>query len=315
MIMMHMKNYTNHSRCFCEETKLKKLAYKDDINLTDTVVALGKFEGLHKGHMLLLHKVLQISHEEGKESVVVSIDKPETKRICTIAERDEIFEKIGIDYNITCEFNKKFASIKPEAFIMDFVNRLHPSCVIVGKDFRFGKNRQGDVSLLTSFGNQYGFSVIAYEKLQEDHVVISSSYIRTLLDEGNVSKADRFLGRPYSIEGIVQHGKQLGRTIGFPTANLIPQPDKYMVQNGVYATEVVIDGTVYKGVTNVGENPTVDTDHKIKVETNVLSLDENLYGKYIKVNFLQQIRKEMKFDSIQDLKNQIKSDTIEIMHQ
>ncbi|QWT53478.1 bifunctional riboflavin kinase/FAD synthetase [Eubacterium sp. MSJ-33] len=294
---------------------MKKLAY-NDVNIADTVVALGKFEGLHKGHMLLINKVLQLSHETGKQSVVFSIDMPGTKRIYTIPERNRILEEIGIDFNITCEFTKKFASMKPEAFVKDvLVERLHPEYVVVGNDFRFGKNRQGDVALLEELGNRYGYEVLAFEKLREQGTVISSSYIREQIEQGNVDLIQEYMGRPYSIAGIVQYGKQLGTTIGFPTANLIPDEEKLLVPNGVYETSLILDNLRYRGITNVGDNPTVDDDHKIKVETNILDYNGNLYGKYLKIEFIRQIRKEIKFDSIEALKNQIKSDILEVAHQ
>ena len=294
---------------------MKKLAY-NDVNIADTVVALGKFEGLHKGHMLLINKVLQLSHETGKQSVVFSIDMPGTKRIYTIPERNRILEEIGIDFNITCEFTKKFASMKPEAFVKDvLVERLHPEYVVVGNDFRFGKNRQGDVALLEELGNRYGYEVLAFEKLREQGTVISSSYIREQIEQGHVDLIQKYMGRPYSIAGIVQYGKQLGTTIGFPTANLIPDEEKLLVPNGVYETSLILDNLRYRGITNVGDNPTVDDDHKIKVETNILDYNGNLYGKYLKIEFIRQIRKEIKFDSIEALKNQIKSDILEVAHQ
>lgn len=294
---------------------MEKLAY-NDVNISNTVVALGKFEGLHKGHMLLINKVLQLSHETGKHSVVFSIDMPGTKRIYTIPERDRLLEELGIDFNVTCEFTKKFASMKPEIFIREvLVERLHPEYVVVGNDFRFGKNRQGDVTMLESFGNEYGYEVLSFEKLREKGTVISSSYIREQIEQGNVNMVHDYMGRPYSISGIVQYGKQLGASIGFPTANLIPTEEKLLVPNGVYETTVMIDNKRYRGVTNVGDNPTVDEDKKIKVETHVLDFAGNLYGKYLKIEFIRQIRKEIKFDSIEALKNQIKSDTIEVAHQ
>lgn len=315
MITKKKNRYTSHLKCFYEETDVKKLAY-NDVNIADTVVALGKFEGLHKGHMLLINKVLQLSHETGKRSVVFSIDMPGTKRIYTIPERDRLLEELGVDWNVTCEFTKKFASMKPEAFIKDvLVERLHPEYVVVGNDFRFGRNRQGDVALLQEYGALYGYEVLAFEKLREKGTVISSSYIREQIEQGQMDTVHEYMGRPYSISGIVQYGKQLGATIGFPTANLIPTEEKLLVPNGVYETELVIANKRYHGITNVGDNPTVDDDHKIKVETHVLDYDGNLYGTYLKIEFLRQIRKEIKFDSIEALKNQIKSDILEVAHQ
>lgn len=265
MITKRKNRYTNHLKCFYEETDVKKLAY-NDVNIADTVVALGKFEGLHKGHMLLINKVLQLSHEAGKQSVVFSIDMPGTKRIYTIPERDRLLEELGIDWNVTCEFTKKFAAMKPETFIKDvLVERLHPEYVVVGNDFRFGKNRQGDVTMLQEYGTRYGFEVLAFEKLREQGTIISSSYIREQIEQGAVDVVREYMGRPYSISGIVQYGKQLGATIGFPTANLIPTEEKLLVPNGVYETRVTVNNQHYRGVTNVGDNPTVDADHKIKV--------------------------------------------------
>lgn len=181
---------------------MKKLAY-NDVNIADTVVALGKFEGLHKGHMLLINKVLQLSHEAGKQSVVFSIDMPGTKRIYTIPERDRLLEELGIDWNVTCEFTKKFAAMKPETFVKDvLVERLHPEYVVVGNDFRFGKNRQGDVTMLQEYGTRYGFEVLAFEKLREQGTIISSSYIREQIEQGAVDVVREYMGRPYSISGI-----------------------------------------------------------------------------------------------------------------
>lgn len=294
---------------------MEKISYQD-ANLTDTVVAIGKFEGVHKGHMLLIHKVMQLARETGKQSVVFTIDMPDVRRIYTERERDRLFEDFGIDVNITCEFSKEFASLKPERFVRDIlVGRLHPSYVVVGNDFCFGRNRSGDVTALEEYGRKYGFTVVVFEKLTEGDTIISSSAIRELIQQGDVAQASKLMGRNYSISGIVQHGKQLGAAIGFPTANFIPDTEKLLVPNGVYETRVCINGRKYKGITNVGDNPTVDMDHRVKVETHILSFDENLYGKFLNIEFVRFLRKEIKFDSIQALKNQIKSDTIEVAHQ
>ena len=161
-------------------------------------------------------------------------------------------EELGIDWNVTCEFTKKFAAMKPETFIKDvLVERLHPEYVVVGNDFRFGKNRQGDVTMLQEYGTRYGFEVLAFEKLREQGTIISSSYIREQIEQGAVDVVREYMGRPYSISGIVQYGKQLGATIGFPTANLIPTEEKLLVPNGVYETRVTVNNQHYRGVTNV----------------------------------------------------------------
>lgn len=294
---------------------MKKLVYKD-ANLTDTVVALGKFEGLHLGHMLLVDEVKRLAEQESLTSVICTIDAEGRKRVLTVPERDELLGNLGIDINVTCPFTASFASMTPEQFISDIlVKFLHPGYVVVGEDFRFGCNRSGDVSTLKKLGDKYGFQVIAYPKLKERGQVISSSRIRTCIEEGRVEDANRMMGRPYAIRGTVLHGKKLGRTIGFPTANLIADDSKLLPLHGVYETQVIVDGSSYRGITNVGGNPTVECGNQIKIETNLLNFEKNIYNQGIQVNFLRFLRQEIKFDSIDDLKNQIKEDKIAIMHQ
>lgn len=287
----------------------------EEVNLTGCMVALGKFEGIHKGHQLLLQHAVDAG-DANHPSVAFTIDMPDTLRIYTAQERDALLEQMGIAYKVYCNFTKEFASHTPEEFVRDIlVKKLHPSKVIVGRDFRFGANRAGDVEILKALGRKYGFMVCAFEKLSCGDDVISSTRVRAFLQEGKVEKIEAYLGRFYSVEGVVQQGKKLGRTIGFPTANILPTQEKLLPPNGVYETKITIGDRRYRAITNVGVNPTVDCDNSKKIESHILEWDGNLYGKKIKVEFVRFVRKERKFDSIEDLKNQIEFDTIGVAHQ
>lgn len=288
------------------------IAY-DKTQLDNTAVALGKFEGIHKGHMLLINRIVELANSI--KSVVFTINMPDEKVINLDYERYEIFDKCGVDYVCECPFDKRISELSPEEFIKNIlVDRLGVKYVVVGTDFRFGHRRVGDVSTLKEFADIYGYKVIVFDKLMIDGDIVSSSAIKKFLDEGAVDKVGEYMGRPYSISGEVSYGKQLGRTIGFPTANLIPDIRKKLPLSGAYETKVYIesDDKVYKAITNVGNNPTVndnlaDNEGSI-VETHIFDYSEELYGRYIKVEFIIFIRPEIKFDGLDELKKQLESD-------
>lgn len=291
------------------------IAY-DKVQLDKSVVALGKFQGLHNGHMMLINEVVAIARKEQLTGVVFTINIHNDKMVNLPDERFAILEEMGVDVDVECEFSSEFAMMQPEQFVKSIlVDKLNASYVVVGSDFRFGYKRQGDVSLLKTYGDKYGFEVIAFDKLCVDGNIVSSSLIRELIEAGNVDSVEKYMGRPYSVSGEVCTGKQLGRTIGFPTINIIPKEDKLLPPYGVYETFINLDGTIYKGVTNVGNNPTVENTDRTFVETNIIDFDDNLYGETVTVCFKRYIRKEKKFNSIEELKNQIKRDKICVMHQ
>ena len=195
------------------------------------------------------------------------------------------------------------------------VDRLHAAYVVVGEDFKFGYNRKGTVDRLVQFGIKYGFRVIAFEKLRVDDEVVSSSFLRTLIERGDLEHVSRYMGRDYSLTGIVAQGKQLGRTIGFPTVNLYPPAEKMLPPAGVYETQLYIDGESYQGITNIGDNPTVDNDGRLRVETHIIDYSGDLYGKKLTVFFKRFIRREIKFHSVDELKKQIATDKKNVLHQ
>ncbi len=292
-----------------------------------TAVALGKFDGIHCGHMLLMDKLRKVSNEECP-SVVFTFDYQKNsvfdidtmKNIYTSEEKAAVLETFGVDILLEYPFDNQLAAMKPEKFIEEIlVSMLHAGYIIVGEDFRFGKNRTGDVALLKKKAAEYAYEVIAIPKMtSEDGKIISSTIIREQITVGNMEKVIKLLGRPYSITGTVEKGKQLGRTIGIPTANVLPVQGKIYPPPGVYATRIkVIDETSnihdalcrrYKGITNIGDNPTVNDDGNITIETNIFDFNTDIYGKQIKIEFISYIRPEMKFGSINQLKKQMNKD-------
>lgn len=292
-----------------------KVTTYEQVQVDKSAVALGKFQGLHKGHMLLLEKIASLK-SEGLTSVAFTINMPSEKVLYLPDERFSILEGMGIDVAVECDFSEKFAAMSAETFVVDIlVNKLHAAYVVVGEDFRFGFNREGTVDRLIEYGLKYGFRVIAFEKLCVNDDVISSSLLRSLIDSGDIGYASELTGRDYSLTGIVSHGKKLGRTIGFPTVNIYPSSRKLLPPAGVYETRLMIDGEWYKGVTNVGDNPTTDGDGKTRVETYIVDYSGDMYGKVITVYFKSFIRPEKKFNSIEELKKQIDIDKESVMHQ
>lgn len=287
---------------------MKILTY-DEAKLNNSVVALGKFEGLHKGHMLLIDKIVKVAKDRAYLATVCTIDFPATKKINLDVERYSVLEACGVDVIVKCPFTKDFAQLSPEDFFKTVVlDKLSAKCIVVGSDFRFGYDRKGDIDTLRDFGIKYGVDIIVMDKLSIDGNVISTSLIKDSLAKGDIALVNRYLGRKYSITGAVVKGKQLGRTIGFPTANIIPDNCKLLPLCGVYETRVMIGDKLYKGLTNVGMNPTVDKEGNITVETNILDFSGELYDNIITVYFESFIRPEMKFSSLEKLVEQMKKD-------
>lgn len=281
-----------------------------------TAVTLGKFDGLHRGHELLMQTVLAYSKQHEVASVAFTFDIPPRNRVeeiianvlTTNDEKQYIFEKQGIDYLIECPFTKEVMSMEPQAFIEWIANSLHMKFVVVGDDFRFGYKRSGDYHTLQQYEAMYGYKTIVIEKLKDSNRDISSTYVREKIADGNIRKANELLGYRYFIKSEIVHGKKLGRRIGIPTINMILPEHKLLPPNGVYVTEVLVDGKAYLGVTNIGCKPTVSEEQVIGVETYIDDFCQELYGEKIVVSFLEFIRPEMKFGSIEELKHQMESD-------
>lgn len=291
-------------------------------NIKNAVVTIGTFDGVHLGHQAIFKEMRRLAQEIGGETVVVtfhphprqvlSIGTERLRFICSQEEKLKKFEEFGIDNVLIIPFTKEFASTPSEDFIKDYIiDSIHPSIIVVGYDHHFGKNRMGDYEMLTQLGKQYSFRTVQVEAQDVNEVAVSSTKIRNFLWTGNVKAANELLGYPYSVTGIVVEGNKIGRTIGFPTANL-DIPNEYMMINnpGVYACQTMIDGKPYNAMANTGLRPTVEdrTDGDFIIEVNIFDFNGDLYGKTLKVWFLDRIRDEEKFKGLEALKAQLEQD-------
>lgn len=271
-----------------------------------TAVTMGKFDGLHRGHQKLVDKIREYASDDC-ESVLCAFDM-HRDAIMTNRERREHLEG-KIDWLIDCPFTKDLKNMEAEDFIRDILcGKLGAAHIAVGRDFVFGHDKRGSVKMLEAFAGEYGYTLDVLEKERYHDIVISSTYIRDALAQGDVELAEKLLGYPYELTGIVQHGQQLGRTLGFPTMNIEPEAQKIMPRYGVYACRVKIDGTWYNGVGNAGVKPTVTDERRRLLEVYVYGYEGDAYGKEVTARFCGFERPEVKFGSVDELKEQVMKD-------
>ncbi len=289
----------------------------ENIQLTEpTVLSLGKFDGLHRGHELLMDSVFEKA-SEGLKTAVFTFDIPpkqpslhDQKVITTNEEKQQLFLQKGLDYLIECPFTEKIKHMQAEKFIEEMVRRLKVKWVIAGTDFCFGHNRRGDYHMLQQYADVYGYQVRVVQKMQYQGRDISSTYIREELSKGRISLANELLGYAYFIQGKITHGNQIGRTIGFPTINILPPENKLLPPYGVYVSRIEIDGQCYNGITNIGKKPTIDGDSPAGAETYIYDFHRDVYEKEARVSILAFVRPEMKFDGIDSLRGQLEKDIL-----
>jgi len=291
-----------------------------------TIVTIGTFDGVHLGHKKILNKLIDKKKHCGLETLVFTFEPhprkvlfPEQKDLKLITNTEEkvsLLEEIGIDHVLVYPFNKSFSEINPDEYIGEIlVNQLKAKCIIVGYDHRFGKNRAGGLDLLIKYAEKYNYEVLEIAAEDINSINISSTQIRKAIESGNIELANQFLGYSFFISGKVKEGKKLGRTIGFPTANIsISDADKIIPKNGVYAVKVSINDLTFNGMLNIGVNPTVSTTLQLKMEVHLFDFNQEIYGKEIKVSFINRVRDEQKFSGIDALKNQLELDKQQIMH-
>ena len=274
-----------------------------------TAVAIGKFDGLHLGHRKLLGEILR-QREDGLLAAVFTFDpSPEiffgmnpSRELSTNEEKRALFEEIGIDILVEFPFNAETAATSPEDFVIDILcGRMNAKYVAAGTDLSFGAKGKGNFTLMASLARHLGFEAHKIDKIERNGKVISSTLIRSLVEEGNMEEAALCLGAPYKITGKIVHGRALGRRIGIPTLNQTPPSDKLLPPFGVYYSEVKADGKTYKGMTNIGVKPTVTEDARITVETYLYDFSGNLYGETAEVSLLTYRRPEMRFSGIEEL--------------
>jgi riboflavin kinase/FMN adenylyltransferase len=282
-----------------------------------TALVIGKFDGLHRGHRALIEMLSKAKKEEGMltaiftfvRSPMEALEKTKQQYILTAEEKRLFMEKNGIDILVECPLEPEILSIEPEAFIEDIlVKKLNVKKIFCGEDCGFGYKRRGNATLLKKLEDKFGYKTTVIKKLQYDGRDISSTYIREEICKGNVETVNELLGYPYTAIGVVTKGQQLGRTLGFPTFNIIPPKDKLLLPKGVYYTNSIIDGVRYPSITNIGTRPTVSGDGNITIETNILDVSIDLYKQTLELEFFKFIRSEKKFNSTDELKAAVEND-------
>ena len=291
-----------------------------EIPFKNSVVTIGNFDGVHIGHQALFHTVIEKADAIDGTSMAITF-VPHPMRVLKAAnhlplitlkeQKTELIAKTGIEVFLQIPFTLDFASISPRHFVEDLlVGRIGMKAIIVGRDYTFGRNREGNLELLKQWGPELGYEVIVVDWIQSanGHTErISSTRIRELVMEGKMDEARRLLGRYYQIRGKVAGGRNRGgRLLGFPTANINLQ-DELSPKEGIYAVTVQYDSRIFAGVANIGYSPTFD-DHIFTVEVHILDFNKNVYGETIRVNFIERLRDEIKFDNIEALSEQIRRD-------
>ncbi|WP_309641256.1 bifunctional riboflavin kinase/FAD synthetase [Flavobacterium sp.] len=283
-----------------------------------TIVTLGTFDGVHIGHQKIIEKLIHNAKTSNCESLILTFfphprmvlqEQSEIQLLNTIEERTALLQKTGLDNLIIHPFDKTFSRLTAEEFVKDvLVDQLNIQKIVIGHDHRFGRNRTANIDDLIEFGEKYGFEVEQISAQEIEAVSVSSTKIRSALDAGNINLANQYLGYDYFLTGVIRKGKQLGRTIGFPTANLkIEENYKLVPQKGVYIVLSILDGKTVYGMMNIGINPTVGGE-SVSIEIYFLDFNGDLYDQKIQVSLLQLIRSEEKFASIDLLKAQLEKD-------
>jgi riboflavin kinase/FMN adenylyltransferase len=283
-----------------------------------TIVTLGTFDGVHLGHNVILDKICNTAKQENLESVLLTFfphprlivsNDSEIKMLNTMAEKAKLLKQKGIQNFIIHPFDKLFSELSPREFVAQIlVKQLNIQKIIIGYDHKFGKNRAADFNDLIAFGKEFGFEVEEISAKQVDEVAVSSTKIRNSLLEGNISLANAYLGYSYMLSGIVGKGNQLGRTIGFPTANIeVSENYKLIPKNGVYIVTALVNNQTIFGMMNIGVKPTLG-DNSPSIEVHLLDFSEDIYHQKIQVNVIERLRDEQKFESFEALKSQLEID-------
>ncbi len=294
--------------------------------VTNSIVTIGTFDGVHLGHQKIIKRLVELKQKQGGEIVLFTFDphprkilfpeQKDLKLITTTEEKCDILKQFGVDHVLVYPFTTEFSKMQAQDYISNIIVKgLKTKTLVIGYDHRFGSNREGSIDTLKQFAPIYHFDLEEIPAQEINQLNVSSTRIRKAIDEGDVKTANEFLGYSFFVTGTVIKGKQLGRTIGYPTANIfIEDTDKLIPKIGVYAVNVILDGITYKGMLNVGTNPTTDADTKIKIEVNIFDFDKDIYGETLKVEFVKWIRNEEKFANLDELKQALANDKIACAH-
>ena len=298
---------------------------KDFRKIPNAIVTIGTFDGVHLGHQAVFKQMVDKARQIGGETVVITffphpriVISPNDNRLRLITSQEDKIEHLrrsNIDNLIIINFTKEFSHTSSEDFIKDYVVRyIQPAILVIGYDHHFGSNRSGDFDTLSKLGMEFHFAVEKINEQDIEDITISSTKIRSALQQGEIKLANKLLGYSYSTSGIVTHGDSIGRTLGFPTANISIKPEYQLIEKtGVYATIAKVDGKDYPSMTYIGRRPTISNGLPTSTETYIMDFDGDLYGKEIRVTFVDRVRDEMTFDNLERLKSQIQEDKANII--
>ena len=289
--------------------------------IQNAVVTQGTFDGVHQAHKIILNKVKQLALEKKGESVVMTFephprmvlmpDNHNLKLLTTLEEKKELLSNEGVQNLIVIPFTIELSKLHSQEFIKQIiVDKIGTKTLVIGYDHRFGKNREGSFEHLKKYSNYYGFEVEEVSEQVVDEIAVSSTKIRKALDDGNINIASKYLGRYYSLSGTVLKGLQLGKTIGFPTANLIiNNKHKLIPRDGVYAVKIIFNNKLFGGMLNIGNNPTIEGKGR-SIEVNIFNFSEDIYNQSLTLLFVDKLREEEKFNGIDALKTQLEKDKL-----
>jgi len=284
------------------------------------VLTIGTFDGVHLGHAKIIERLRKKAIEVDGESIIITFDphprfvvapnSTPIELLSTSQEKIKALQALHVDNVVIVPFTKAFSDISAEAYIRDFiVSNFHPHTIIIGYDHHFGKNRQGNYQLLESVKATYGFQLEEIPVQEIEHIAVSSTKIRAALHIGDIKKANELAGKYYTLEGVVIHGEKRGRLIGFPTANVhVGDAHKLIPANGVYAVKAYLKETAYKAMLNIGVRPTVSSSNHRSIEVNIIDFDQDIYDETLRIEFVDKLRDEIKFNGIDELIAQLTID-------
>jgi riboflavin kinase/FMN adenylyltransferase len=292
--------------------------------LKNAVVTIGTFDGVHQGHREIIAGIKELARQTGGETVILTFfphprmiihpEDQDLKLITTIEERAALLEQLGVDHLIITPFSRDFSNQTADAYIRDvLVNKIGTRKIIIGYDHRFGKDRQGGLADLQRAAPVYGFEVIEIPEQDINHVAVSSTRIREALSRADIDQANTFLGYPFFITGKVIRGNQIGRQIGYPTANLLVEESyKLIPADGIFAATVKVEGQTYQGMAYIGHRPTINGMTR-NIEVNIFDFNRDIYNQTLQMNFMNFVRYDVKFSSLEGLKEQLAQDRLDVL--
>jgi riboflavin kinase/FMN adenylyltransferase len=301
---------------------MKIICDSENYAIEPCVATIGFFDGVHRGHQYLIEQVKAVAADKGLRTALITfpvhprkVIDPDYKMefLSTLSEKEELLDKTGVDYCFLLNFTSDISGLSAHDFMFEILKKqFKVDSLIIGYDHRFGHNRSEGFKDYYQYGKEIGMDVIHARAFTIDGHKISSSVIRTALLSGNLDQANSYLGYSYYLDGLVVTGHKIGRTIGFPTANLKVDSSKIIPANGVYAVRVDVEGQEYAGMINIGFRPTLNNGINRTIEVNIINFNDDIYGKAIRVYFVKHIRSEIKFSGIEELKSQLHKDQADV---